>query len=140
MSKFDATGIEIFGFGSVEESVGTDVVKLPKIALDEADTDNSAPAKGWWVDVKKVEDKQWEDALCPTDRPAEVFHLSSIKDTATAELSKSAKKLSKKDINKIMTKYCDPQNLLRYNQMLDKFSKTGFEETAAREFLQEGAD
>ena len=88
--------------------------------------------------MKKVEDKQWEDALCPMDRPAELFHLSKTEDTATADLSRSTK-LSKKDINKSMTKYCDPQNLVRYNEMLDKFSKVGFEEDAALEFLHEGA-
>jgi hypothetical protein len=140
MSKFNVEGIEIFGFGSVEESVGTDVVKLPKLTLDDnqSDFDNSAPAKGWWVDVKKVEDEQWISALCPMDRPAKVFHISRTKDT-TAELSKSTK-LSKKQIDKVMTKYCDPQNLVRYNEMLDRFANTGFEEDAALKFLQKGAD
>ena len=140
MSKFNVEGMEIFGVGSVEESVGTDVVKLPKLTLDDnqSDFDNSAPAKGWWVDVKKVEDEQWISALCPTDRPAKVFHSSRTKDT-TATFNKSAK-LSKKQIDKVMTKYCDPQNLVRYNQMLDRFANTGFEEDAALKFLQKGAD
>jgi hypothetical protein len=140
MSKFNVEGMEIFGFGSVEESVGTNVVKLPKLTLDDnqSDVDNSAPAKGWWVDVKKVEDEQWISALCPIDRPAKVFHISRTKDTATATFNKSAK-LSKRDINKRMSKYCDPQNLVKYNAMLEKFGKVGFEEDAALEFLHEGA-
>ena len=141
MSKFNVEGMEIFGVGSVEESVGTDVVKLPKLTLDDnqSDFDNSAPAKGWWVDVKKVEDEQWISALCPMDRPAKVFHSSRTKDTATPSCNNSTK-LSKKQIDKVMTKYCDPQNLVRYNQMLDRFANTGFEEDAALKFLQKGAD